>query len=276
MDRLGWAVTVPMSAGPYILGVRTNRLECADLMLSVFCDRLAIAENVPNNISLWLAEPVAVSDVVASSLHLLYLDCDLVLRTRDPFRAMDGLWHELDRHDDRVNSTTMQVDATILVRNQRAHLLHPYARKQILARESRWESFGFRLVDRRRVSIDLRAGNIDVKSSGLVANSRLKDALPALAATVRRAVDRPTGRYPIASWMTTVDDRSLAQRVLFAGDQLYSVPPAKSPDFVPPLASLLARLPIIPPATEQQSGLLDRLLLAEENLVAAWADSRDG
>ena len=57
VDRLGWAVTVPLQAGEYVVGVRATAEALGDLLRELFATRLIPDAEPLRNVSVYLAPP---------------------------------------------------------------------------------------------------------------------------------------------------------------------------------------------------------------------------
>ena len=219
VDRLGWAVTVPLRSGAHVLGARVNSEALGELVRELFASRVTEPAEPPGNLSLYLASPAEPGGI--QELHQLYDTHSLQLRTRDAVRSLEALWHELDRRDARWSATRRLINATVVVRGGRAHLL-PASRRSAIVRDlRRWEADGNRLVDARWVQLDIDVGCVVVREPTFdVPPARVREGIAALAPAHRRGPKSVTGRLPIASWTLSQSEPSPGQRLLFAAAQV--------------------------------------------------------
>lgn len=249
VDRLGWAVTIPMRAGEYVLGVRANTTALGGLLRDLFRERIVDVADPPGNLSLLLA-PRSESNI--QDLHRLYVTYTRVLSSRSAIRGLEALWHELDVRDGEVEPHRMQVAATALVREGQAYLLPARARGRILAEHRRWQAAGFCVVDRRLVDLDPAAGTIHVPRPDLTpASGTLADRVAQLDLLHRDEPTAPAGTLPIASWVLPSAQASLAGRVGEAATQVVDRT-AYGAALLGGLASLLRELPELSWTTEPE------------------------
>ena len=240
VDRLGWAVTVPLRAGNHVLGVRTNSAEAGELLRELFAERFVPDAEPPANLSLLLA-PTAGDG--PQPLHRLYVTHRRVLRTRSARRALDALWHELDVRDLAAARQRMLLDATVVVRDGAAHVLPASMRREIVDDRRRWEEEGFEVVDRRLVDLDPMAGTLTIPPSGLGSEILVEARLAAMAIARRPEASQPAGALPILDWVLPPGARSPAGRVVAAAAQVVDRPAHDGATMLAGLAALLATLP---------------------------------
>ena len=239
LDRLGWAATIPLRAGGYILGARVNTDTVADVVRGFFADRVVDRADPPSNLSLHLAVGSG-EESPARRLHRLYLGCSLQQRSRDPLRALGALWHELQGQDMRWARAVPLLDATVLVKDRRAHVLPRSFRGHVVGDLRRLESQGLRLWDARWVALDLIAGEVVLHAPPFV------DDMPAIEARLCDAGIElassqvgESGRLPIASWTVARGERSPAERLMRAVGQILDRPDHLDADDVRRLGALL-------------------------------------
>ena len=220
VDRLGWAVTVPLRAGNYVLGVRVPSEDAAALVRELFADRHVPDAAPPGNLSLWLAPP---STDGAQDLHRLYETYARSLRTRSVSRAFAALWHELDAWDDRHSGDELLAAVVTLI-DQRgwAHLLNSRWRRAIVDDERRWQRAGLGMVERRWVRIDPEAGCVTVpKVPERLSEDALVGRIDEIGVDHRPTEAPQAGSWPIASWTMEARPLSRAKHVaLSAGTML--------------------------------------------------------
>ena len=249
-------MTVPLSAGAYVLGVRVNRSELGAMVRELFRDRLIEGVEPPANLSLFLAASESADGV--QELHRFYVNYSRALRSRSAVRALRALWHELDLRDVEAARERLQLDATVLVRDGHAYVLPARSRKQVVDAERRWRREGFLLVDRRRVDLDPVAGTVSVPPTpleggadrlrGQLAHLRIEDVEEPIAAS---------GIYPIAAWVLQPGDRTLAMRVIEAAAQVVDRPAHDGVALIEGLAELLERTPDV--ASDSSDALREQL-----------------
>ena len=256
VDRLGWAVTVPLLAGDHVLGVRANTHELGRLLSSLFADRLVPETAPPGNISVYVAKEAVGGP---QELHRLYATHTRRIRTRSVRRILGGLWHELDTRDERAARRSLMVDATVVVRDERAHLLPAALRRSIVDNERRWSKHGFRLVDRRWLVIDVAAGTVSLPRPRLKWDAEVADQIADMDLADRETEPASEGSIQIASWNPTLHEGSLADRVALAGEQLLDRRQLVPPEVIRSLAELLARLPQVDAPDADRARLPQRL-----------------
>lgn len=239
VDRLGWAATIPLRTGGYVLGARVNSHTVAEVVRQLFADRVAEPADPPSNLSLELAV-AAHDDATGRRLHRLYRGCTLEQRTRDPVRALGALWHELHGHDLRWARTDLLLDATVLVEDGRANILPASVREHVVGDLRRWESHGLRLWDARWVILDLMAGEV-VLSPPPFAEARvdIEAHVRNLGMEVPASDMSEGGRVPIISWTVARSARSPAERLMRAVGQILDRPDRLDADDVRRLGALL-------------------------------------
>jgi hypothetical protein len=243
VDRLGWAVTVPLRAGNHILGVRANSVWLGELLRELFAERVVPDAQPPANLSVLLAPQTADG---TQDLHRVYVTHRRTLRSRSALRTLDALWHELDLWDVEVARQRMLVDATVLVRTGTAHVLPAGMRGAVADHQRRWSREGFRLVDRRKLDLDLSTATITIPPSGLTDDREaLQRCLAAAGIDHRAELPQPTGNFPIASWVLPPGQRTLAGRVVDAAGQIVDRPAHDGVAMLRELSALLAGLPDI-------------------------------
>lgn len=256
VDHLGWVDTVGVSAGPYVLGVRSDTDGTSALVREALADRVVVAEDVDPNLSIVLAAEAAPGEV--QQLHRLYLGHHLVLRSRDPARVVDGLGSHLDAHARTFQRDRVLVLCAALVRDGRAHLVEHGSRRQIVEQERRWQEDGFRLVDRPWVDVDLDAGEVVVPDA-----EPLSTAVASWAgARVPDAPDpavRP-GRYPIATWSPRRGTGTPGSRLTAAASSVVNLAEVGAATALPALRDLLS--------TVAEVEILADVGLARPSLVA--------
>lgn len=232
--------TVPLRAGEYVLGARVNTPAVADLVREVFRERVVEGANPPNNLSLRLTVD-SMDKRAARQLHQLYLECSLQQRTRDPFRAIGALWHELNGYDVRWEQTSLVLDATVLLQRDRAHILPAFVRRHVVGDQRRWESLGLRVWDARWVPLDLATGEVVLQQPSFTdAASDIEAGLRDLGIAADPAPAGATERVPIASWTVPRGMRSPAERVMRATGQILDRPDHLDANDVRRLALLLS------------------------------------
>ncbi len=133
----------------------------------------------PANYSVRLAAPVR--NRRGAGFHLLYRSCGLALRTRDPRRLMEGLFHHLDSHDPAFGSGSLALGGVALVGDGRA-LIAPAALRSWMSRlERRLNLRGLRVVDLPWVLVDPNGPAIVVPEGILDVDRRALDDLAAIA-----------------------------------------------------------------------------------------------
>jgi hypothetical protein len=258
VDRLGWAVTVPLQAGEYVLGVRVGSSEMAVLLRQLFAERVVPAAAPPGNLSLFVAP---VSDQAAQELHRLYVTFTRTVRTRSVGRLLDGLWHELDGRDAREMSDVPLLEATVLVSQGRAHLLPANSRAAIVDDERRWARSGLQLVDRRWLEIDAAEGTVTIPPSGLPAGKVQIPSIDGVSVSDREEPAQPVGTFPIGSWTLSSSPQSLAKQVVFVAGSVLDRQRHDGERLLHQLADLLHRLPKLEPGWTGKDEL--RELLSE-------------
>jgi hypothetical protein len=242
VDRLGWAVTVPLRAGEHVLGVRAGSAALAALLRELFADRVVPDATPPANLSVHLAPP---ADGATQDLHRLYVTYSRMLRTRSVIRVLDALWHELDIRDVEVARQRLQLSATVVVHEGRAHVLPGHMRRSLVDDQRRWQVDGLQLVDRRLVDLDPVAGTVTVPVSGLAdAHAMILDRIGELDVDHRADAPQPSGVLPIAGWV--LPEGTLASRVVEAAGQVADRP---AHDGVALIRGLAAFLADVPPST---------------------------
>ena len=211
VDRLGWAVTVPLRAGEYVLGVRASTHELGELLRDAFADRLEVAADPPPNYSLWLGGP---TDDGTRDLHRLYRNCTRITVSRSLRRALEALWHELDQQDVRTRGFRPMIDAVVVVHDGAVHILSRGLRARVLRDQRRWEAEGLRLIDRRWFEVDLNRGNVLVPSPTL--SAEVSDLAAVVDATdgVSGSGSAQSRWLPIASWTSGVGGGGPAARLM--------------------------------------------------------------
>lgn len=256
VDRLGWAVTVPLQAGEYVLGVRANSEALGDLLRELFATRLIPDAEPPRNVSVYLAPP---AESGAQELHRLYVTFSRVVRSRSATRVLDGLWHELDGRDVRLAGNRILTDATILVRDGTAHLGPSSWRRSIVDDERRWARSGLQLVDRRWSELDPQAGTVTVPASGLPRRDELTERLATFGTDDRREPAQPAGTFPLASWTLHSQHLGLAKRLVLAGGSVLDRHRHDGPRLLLDLRAVLAELPAVEPGWVGFNELRERI-----------------
>lgn len=196
VDACGWATTVAVRAGRFVLGVRTNTEAGAEVVSRLFDDRLLEGARPPANLSLWLAPD---ADGAVGGLHRTYLAHVRMERGRSARRAIDTVWHELDGVDAMAEGRRV-FDLTVLVRDGRAHLFPGWLRVAVIDDQRRWERAGFVVLERRWIEVDLASHEVLVPAPVSV-QRRDEMASSLAAAEIEIGDDRALhGRIPIASW----------------------------------------------------------------------------
>jgi hypothetical protein len=248
VDRLGWAVTVPLRAGEHVLGVRAGSAALAALLRELFVDRLVPDASPPANLSVHLAPPATGGN---QDLHRLYVTYSRMLRTRSVIRTVDALWHELDIRDVEVARQRLQLSATVVVHEGRAHVLPGHMRRRVVDDQRRWQADGFQLVDRRLVDLDPGAGTVTIPVSGLSdAHEAIRNRIGELGVDHRADALRPLGVLPIAGWV--LPEGTLASRVVEAAGQVVDRPAHDGVALIRGLAELLAGLSPLTAATADE------------------------
>ena len=178
-------------------------------------------------------------------LHRLYGTYTRRFRTRSVRRVLTGLWHEFDAWDARAAARSLLIDATVVMRDERAHLLPANLRRVVANDERRWAKLGLRLVDRCWFEIDVNEGKISLPHTRLKWDAELERQVAEGGFHDRGADPMPGGTFPIASWSSNIARPSLAQRVVSAGGQLLDRETLVSADTMQALAALLSRLPSV-------------------------------
>ena len=251
VDRLGWAVTVPLRAGNHVLGVRVPSEDAAALVRELFADRYVPDATPPGNLSLWLAPP---STDGAQDLHRLYQTFTRSLRSRSVTRTLAALWHELDARDVRVDGTQLLVDATTLVDGaSRAHLLNRNWRRFVVDDEKRWRRAGLHLVERRWVHLDPQQGTVHAPPvPEQLTEAALEDRIAALGVDHSADGEVRSGTWPIATWTVRPQERTLAQRAVGSAGAVLDLRGRAGADTVREMVGLSERLVQVP---EGWSGL---------------------
>ncbi len=241
VDRLGWAVTVPLQAGGYTLGVRTNTPAVGALLAELFADRLVEGVAPPGNLSVLLAGRAQDGP---QELHRLYVTYTRALRTRSASRTLQALWHELDVRDVEVERTRLQLDATTLVRDGQAYVLPAGVRRTVVDAQRRWSDAGFALVDRRRVDVDPVGATITIPPADLpLGPTALRERIEQHGVVDRNEAELPVGTLPIGGWVLPPAQRTLAGRVVDAAGQVVDRVAHDGVELVRGLSELLADLP---------------------------------
>ena len=255
VDRLGWAATIPLRAGGYVLGARVNTLAVADLLRELFAERVVDRADPPSNLSLHLSVD-SDGEEAARRLHQLYLGCSLQQRTRDPLRTVGALWHELRGHDVRWARRQLLLDAAVLVKDGRAHILPASVRRHVVDDLRRWEMYGLHLWDARWVELDLSTAEVVLRSPPFAdAVSSVEARSHGLGIEVRSDSGREAGRLPIASWTVARGIRSPAERVMRAAGQLLDRADHLDASGVRQLAAILAETGDLGPQWTHRQGL---------------------
>jgi hypothetical protein len=199
LERQSWPCPpVAIAVGDLHVGVRPG-----DPALDALLRRVLGAHNVegltpPANYSVRLAAPVR--NRRGAGFHLLYRSCGLALRTRDPRRLMEGLFHHLDSHHPAFGSGLLAVGGVALVGDGRA-LIAPAALRSWMSRlERRLNLRGLRVVDLPWVLVDSNGPAIVVPEGILDVDRRALDDLAAIAPGSRPDPSVPPGRYPLTGW----------------------------------------------------------------------------
>ena len=205
-DRIGWHTTVGVLAGDHVLGVRTNTQQGADVVRALFPERLVPDAEPPANLSMYIAPEVGQGP---RELHRLYVNGVLIHRSREAEQILRALWHELDMRDVHSTGDRLLVEASVVVRGDEAHLLPALLRSRISARQRRLDSYGFTLLDRRWLSIDLATGTIE------------RPILRGPAGDGPSSVEvEELSRVPISSWTPSLDAVGPSRGLLLAVMQL--------------------------------------------------------
>ena len=231
---------MPVRAGEYVLGVRTNTAEGGALLRDRFADRVVDDADPPANLSLWLAPP---ADDGPQDLHRLYVTYTRALRTGSVVRALAGLWHELDLWDTRLRDDQVLLDAVVLVNDRGAHVRPAGERRRIVDQRRAWERDGCHLVDRRAVTLDPAAGVVHVPATPFDDDPRLVEACVDAGLHHRDAPPAPSGTWPVASWLTGVTAGGASDRLVRAVD---AVTVGGGPPLATTFAALARLLPQVP------------------------------
>jgi hypothetical protein len=211
-------VTVPVRAGQYVLGVRASTRDLGALVEKAFPSRLVPEAQPPANFSLLSPSP---NDWRSRPLCFLFDGHARRLRTASRRRLLDALWHRLDGYDVRASGSSLLLASTVLIRDEKAHVIPGAARSRALMKERMWARQGLELIDRPWVPLDTRAAAVTVPPSGLAWNGQLAKLLHAVPEQEQDDAPRPTGTFPIATWTVGSEDASLATRTMRgAGDLL--------------------------------------------------------
>ena len=253
VDRLGWAVTVPLRAGQYVLGVRVNSAESAAMLRSVFADRVVDHADPPGNLSLWLS-PRSTDGV--QELHRLFWNCRSFLRTRAVRRVVGALWHHFEARDARLAGVTPLVDATVLVADDRAHLLSANWRQYFVDNERPWSREGFRLIDRPWPAVDLGRGTIAIEHPGFTAEDEaaFRRLIDGSRIDDRDAVLPASGSLRIASWTLTARETTTATKVVLAAGHVLDLKDHGAP-LVHQLVELMGTMPHTSPGWKEPDEL---------------------
>ena len=240
MDRLGWAVTVPVRAGDYVLGVRCSSDALARVLQQLFPDRYVPTAEPPANLSVFLA---AAAGDGAQEVHRLYRNCGRLVRTRSVRRVFETLWHELDAHDVRAAGRVVLVDVLALVRDGEAYLIPRRYRRDVVDDERRWTRDGFRRVDRRWLEFDAATGTVTVPSTDLPVDDILASIASKLGVEHRAEPPTPAGTFPIRSWVLSGRRLSPAGRLMTATTLLLDRHQHVDVQLMGQMADLVERLP---------------------------------
>ena len=244
LDRLGWAVTVPLRAGQYVLGVRTNSEAFAEVLREVLADRLVPHADPPANLSVHIASKTPAD--AAQDLHLIYEGHRVLRRTRTVSQLLDGLGRRLTGWDARACQDTLVLDAVVLHLDGRAHLLAADSRQRATRRARKFADAGLMALGDRWFVLDPAAGTLTLPSAQLAHSARLRGLLAELDEDDADVGEVPAGTWPIASWTAGDERLSMASRVVLAGGQVLDRTDHSGAELVTGLAALLDAVPTLP------------------------------
>jgi hypothetical protein len=259
VDRLGWAVTVGLRAGEFVIGVRCDSRETAELIATVFAPRLQTeAQDVPPNLSLKLVSRTSTAG--GAGLHLVFDTYRRLVRTRSVDRALEAVWHVLDMHDQAaVGEDGPVLRATIVVdEHGGAHVFPARLRNLFLDRDRAWGKAGFRLIDRPAQRLDLAGGTLHVPRAAVGSLAPSEIAVGEWFAH-QPEPPRPAGELVIRSWSPDVwGSTGPAGRVVGAARQVTNRRSLAGGALLSGLAGLLERTPDV--ASFEDRAHLERLL----------------
>ena len=114
----------------------------------------------------------------------------------------------------------MLLDATVLVRDGKAHVLPRRWRRPIADNERIWARERLELVDRQWVKLDLSEAVVRVREGGVTWSAARQRQIEELAVDDRPGPPPPEGTFPIASWGLDKSLGSAAWQVTLAGQQV--------------------------------------------------------
>lgn len=150
------------------------------------------------------------------------------------------------------------VDATAVVRDGRAHLLHASLRPLVVTALRTWERGGFQVLERRRVGLDLTTAEVVVPEVGQ-GDLHLTPLIEALDLDDDGTAPVPAGRYPLASWTLDLDQGSAATRSARAAAQVHDPAVQLTPTRLVQLARCTAEVPDLAGGWSDLEGLREAL-----------------
>jgi hypothetical protein len=222
-----------------VVGVRVNSRAAADILVELFADRHVPDAQPPPNVSVFLASS---SGRGIQDLHRVYLQDRRALRSRSVIRVFQAVWHVLDGLGQIETGVLPLLEATVLLENGRAHVLDAGRRPRLADDERRWQTAGFRLIDRPFVTLDLGRAAVEVPVCPITADQIHRRSLLELGGADRSAPPPPAGRYPLASWSPGEAD-TRAGRVARAVGRIVNRGGLDGHGLVRSVAAQLERLP---------------------------------